>query len=89
VRRKIGPLSIALMMVSLAIAIALVSSFSSFAQPAGVGSQSAAVPQQITPTPTDASVAGSTDSIMWMGLLIVAIVLLPILLNRATWRKAP
>jgi hypothetical protein len=43
--------------------------------------------QGATPTPTEApaSQAGSTDGIMLMGSVIVAIVLLPILTRKALW----
>jgi hypothetical protein len=46
-------------------------------------------PQEITPTPaeTDRSVPGSTDAIMWMGVAIAAIVLLPLLTHRTLWRN--
>jgi hypothetical protein len=43
---------------------------------------------QITPTPTveeDGSEVGSTDEIIVMGGVIVAIVLIPILLQRKVW----
>ncbi len=45
--------------------------------------------QQATPSPTDsdASVAGSTDGIMWMGILIALIVLVPMLLSRTLWAR--
>ena len=36
---------------------------------------------------TDTSVPGSTDWITLMGLLIVAIVMLPLLLRRSTWNR--
>ena len=43
----------------------------------------------ITPTPTDAdaSVPGSTDGIMWMGVVIALIVLVPMLTTRALWAR--
>jgi hypothetical protein len=43
--------------------------------------------QDATPTPSEAdgSVAGSTDSIMWMALAIAAIVLLPVITRRSFW----
>ena len=42
-----------------------------------------------TPTPaeSDGSRAGSTDGIMWMGIAIVLIVILPVILNKRTWTK--
>ena len=48
----------------------------------------AASPHQgATPTPGAAprSDAGSTDGIMWMGVAIVVIVLLPVLTRRSLW----
>ena len=49
----------------------------------------AALPQAAAPTPTAQAVshAGSTDGIVWLGFVIVAIVLLPILLRRSVWTK--
>jgi hypothetical protein len=89
VHHRFGPFTIVLLIISIAIAIALVNSVSSFAQPADVVTPAAGNPQQITETPTDAdsSVAGSTEAIMWMGLVIASIILLPLLFNRATWRN--
>ena len=55
----------------------------------GIMGATAVGPQQdLTPTPaeTPTSVAGSTDSIMWMGLVIVLIALLPLLTRRSFWR---
>jgi len=51
--------------------------------------RAAAVYQAVSPTPAaqDASEAGSTDSIMLMGVIIVVIVILPILLRKSTWKK--
>ncbi len=45
--------------------------------------------QAATPTPAAQAVshAGSTNGIVWLGLVIVAIVLLPILLRRSLWTK--
>jgi hypothetical protein len=50
-------------------------------------SPAAAVAQAATPTAMEEpqSVAGSTDGIVWMGAVIVAIILLPIVFQRATW----
>jgi hypothetical protein len=44
--------------------------------------------QEATPTPVGGptSVVGSTDSIMWMGLAIVLIALLPLLTRPSFWR---
>jgi hypothetical protein len=49
----------------------------------------AALSQAATPTPTAQAVshAGSTDGIVWLGFVIVAILLLPILLRRDIWTK--
>jgi hypothetical protein len=46
-------------------------------------------PQEVTPTPgeEDLSVPGSTNGIMWMGVAIAAIVLLPLLTHRRLWRN--
>jgi len=58
----------------------------------GPGSRAARVtagPQQdVTPTPaeTPTSVVGSTDSIMWMGVVIVLIALLPLLTRPSFWQ---
>jgi len=45
--------------------------------------------QAATPTPIGQAVShpGSTDGIVWLGFVIVAIVLLPILLRRIFWTK--
>jgi hypothetical protein len=88
---KRGSIAVVLVMISLAIVVALVSAVASLAQPAGAASLLARNPQQVTATPDgdDGSVAGSTDTIMWMGLIIVSIVLAPILLNWAMWHNAP
>ncbi len=46
--------------------------------------------QAVTPTPAqgDGSRAGSTNGIMWMGIAIVLIVILPIALNKRTWTRS-
>lgn len=57
-------------------------------QPGGYGNLSAAAFfLQTTPTPeqVDISEVGSTDGIVVMGFVIVAIVVLPILLRRKAW----
>lgn len=35
----------------------------------------------------DLSQPGSTDGILWMGMVIAAIVLIPILIRRVTWKS--
>jgi len=47
--------------------------------------------QVITPTPAESgdSIAGSTDGIVWMGMAIAAVVILPVLLSRALWARQP
>lgn len=82
-------LAIILTIFALAAVIALVTSVSSLAMR---GNSEPAImhnPQEITPTPaeTDRSVPGSTDAIMWMGVAIAAIVLLPLLTHRTLWRN--
>jgi hypothetical protein len=55
----------------------------------GRAGQTTAGPQQdITPTPaeTPTSIVGSTDSIMWMGVVIVLIALIPLLTRSSFWR---
>ncbi len=47
-------------------------------------------PQAASPTPTataPVSHIGSTDVIVLMGFVISAIILMPILFNKATWKK--
>ncbi len=62
-------------------------------QPAGQGNLSAAMSffQPTTPTPetVDLSRVGSTDGIVVMGFVIVAIVTLPILIRRKAWKELP
>ncbi len=43
-----------------------------------------------TPTPVDTgtSVPGSTDGIMWMGVIIALVILLPILFSKSTWTRS-
>jgi hypothetical protein len=69
--------------------IALVTSVSSLAMRSEAEPAIVHNPQQITPTPEepDRSVPGSTDGIMWMGVAIAAIVLLPLLAHRGLWRN--
>lgn len=51
--------------------------------------RAAAVYQAASPTPTEqaVSVAGSTDGIILMGVIIVVIILLPLLVRKSTWKK--
>ncbi len=52
--------------------------------------EAAAVYQAASPTPTaqvTTSTVGSTDGIVWLGVIIMVIILLPILLRRETWIK--
>jgi hypothetical protein len=69
--------------------IALVTAVSSLAMPANSEPGIVHNPQDVTPTPEepDLSVPGSTDGIMWMGVAIAAIVLLPLLTHRRLWRN--
>ncbi len=59
-----------------------------------VGAARSNPPQASTPTPTEVPLAepvsqpGSTTGIEWMGVLIVAIILLPILLRKETWQRS-
>ena len=75
--------------VMLAILLVLVTSISSLANAATYAPPAAVHPQQNTPTPIEAdrSVAGSTDGIVWMGIVIALIVMVPMLLNRAMWAR--
>jgi hypothetical protein len=72
--------------------VLLVLAMTGAATSSGIGvraGHTAAGPQQeVTPTPseTPTSVAGSTDSIMWMGLAIVLIALLPLVTRPSFWR---
>lgn len=68
---------------------ALVTSVSSLAMPAIHGASPIQDVQELTPTPVEAPVseAGSTDGIVWMGFVITAIVLIPLLATRAVWQK--
>jgi hypothetical protein len=89
VRKKSAPIIILLVIVTLAALLLLVTSVPNLANAAAFGPPAAAHPQQNTPTPTEAdgSVAGSTDGIVWMGIVIALIVLLPLLLNRTIWTR--
>jgi hypothetical protein len=80
----------AVLVVSTVIALTVLSSISASA----LHTASVFVPapklQAATPTPAqaDGSRAGSTDGIMWMGIAIVLIVILPIVLNKQTWTRS-
>lgn len=82
-------LAVALTIFALVTVLALVTSFSSHAQRTSPGPELVHNLQEITPTPddTDRSVPGSTDGIIWMGVAIAAIILLPLLTHRALWRN--
>ena len=41
-----------------------------------------------TPKPKDLSEIGSTDGIVFMGILIVLIIVIPILLHRKSWMES-
>jgi hypothetical protein len=81
--------TIILTIFALATGIALVTSVSSLAMRANTEPAIVHNPQEITPTPeeVDLSVPGSTDGIMWMGVAIAVIVLLPLLTHRTLWRN--
>lgn len=81
------PIAILLGVVGLVILFILVTSISSLAISANQQPAAAGNPQVLTPTPTaeDGSVAGSTDGIVWMGITITLIVILPIIAHRAMW----
>jgi hypothetical protein len=89
VRGRRFPLTIILTIFALATVITLVTSVSSLAMRAASGPAIVHNPQELTPTPeeTDMSVPGSTDGIMWTGVAIAAIVLLPLLTQRRLWRN--
>lgn len=81
----------AAIVVTLSLALALTSAaLTNIILPdAGSHISAAAFFLQITPTPTqvDQSQVGSTDGIVVMGFLLVAIVLLPILIRRKAWSQ--
>lgn len=55
--------------------------------PAPAAQPATPTPLPLTPTPQDASVVGSTDGIVIMGIFIVLIVLLPLFVERRVWTK--
>jgi hypothetical protein len=74
-------------LIALTVAVALTVSAPSGSFGNASHAAASAALQETTPTPTQtpASEAGSTDGIMWMGVAIIVIILLPILTRRATW----
>ncbi len=77
-----------LVVIALAVAVVVLSSMAASPATQSVSGPIAVAPlQDATPTPTEApaSQAGSTDGIMWMSLVIMAIVLLPILTRKSLW----
>jgi hypothetical protein len=89
VLKKSAPIIGLVAVVSLTALLVLATSVSSLARSSVSGQPDVARSQQITPTPTDAdaSVAGSTGGIMWMGIVIALIVLLPMLTSRFLWAR--
>jgi amino acid transporter len=87
VRGPTTPIAIFLAVVALTIAFALVTSISSLALPARPPADTIGDLPDTTPTPAEAplSTAGSTDGIVWMGVVIAVIVVLPLLATRALW----
>jgi hypothetical protein len=77
-----------LTLVGLLIVLVLSASISSSATRARTHPESVGAPQDQTATPgeTDLTQPGSTDGIMWLGVVIVTVVLLPILVRKETWR---
>lgn len=55
--------------------------------PAPAAQPATPTPLPLTATPQDASVVGSTDGIVIMGIFIVLIVLLPLFVERRVWTK--
>lgn len=70
--------------------LAVLNSGSSFALRSPTPLEAASRLQIITPTPTaeEGSTAGSTNGILWMGVVIVVIILLPIFLRLGTAIKS-
>lgn len=67
---------------------ASVGSIHSLGSSADLGAAALYQVQIASPTPAVAkavSIPGSTDQIMWMGIIITAIVTLPVLFRRSTW----
>jgi hypothetical protein len=89
VRRLPTSIAILLAIVAVTTLFTLVTSISSLAMPDGPQPGFAVDPQGLTPTPGEApaSETGSTVGIMWMGIVITVIVLLPLLMHRSMWQK--
>jgi ABC-type Fe3+-siderophore transport system permease subunit len=89
VRRTTTTIVIILAVIAVAIAFALLTTISTLALPDGRHPEISANLQEITPTPTETTLsqAGSTDGIMWMGVIITTIVILPLVANRVLWQK--
>ena len=79
-----------LVVVILTTMFVLANSVSGLAGSASAISPSTGHFQNPTPEPTeaDASVAGSTDGIVWMGIVITLIVVVPLLASRALWSRS-
>ncbi len=77
--RNLRPVAWIVLGLTLSLVSAAVSGPAPAAQPATPASPS------FTPTPQDASVIGSTDGIVWMGIFILLIVLIPLLAERRVW----
>jgi len=67
----------------------LVTSIPSLALRSGPDARIVGDQQDLTPVAAEdaGSQAGSTDGIVWMGIVIAAIVLLPIVAHRAMWNR--
>lgn len=83
------PFTILVAVVALTTALVLVTSISSLAMRSGPDARIMGGQQDLTPTPAEdsGSQAGSTDGIVWMGIVIAALVLLPVVAHRAMWNK--
>jgi hypothetical protein len=80
-------LALAALLAIVVVAIAMSSAAATFGFDGRAGPDAIGPQQGITPTPveTPTSVVGSTDSIMWMGVVIVLIALLPLLTRPSFW----
>ena len=85
-RRRLLPVAL-LGLAAMALVIAV--STTGFAPVSSAGPETAALFQEATPIPAETGISqpGSTTSIEWMGILIVAIILLPIVFSKNTWKK--
>ncbi len=61
---------------------------SALGQTPDVGPASRLAAPTPTPVSTGTSIPGSTDGIMWMGVVITLIILLPIVFSKSTWTKS-